>query len=358
MKIAVDAMGGDHAPEAVIQGSLQAMTRCNADLVLVGDEIQIREVLERLGCTADIGVVHCQEAVAMEEAGSVAIRKKRNSSLSVVMRLLAQGEVAAVVSAGNSSGVVAAAKHFVGLIPGLRRPALIVPIPNHTGRVFLADAGAHIDAEAVNLAQSAALAACYLTVTQGLDHPRVGLLNIGREPGKGTRVMQRAFTMLNRSSLHFVGNVEPQDLFSGAVDIAVCDGFAGNLVLKMVEGVSETLARMFEGQLNAEESEFCEELHRTIRLFQNTYHYPDVGGAPLLGVLKPVVLAHGRSNASAIASAICFAHHLAGERACERLAEELEVRGTMTEIRHLNGLHVLETLRSKWGRSAKEASPR
>jgi glycerol-3-phosphate acyltransferase PlsX len=358
MKIAVDAMGGDHAPEAVIKGSLLAMKWCDADLVLVGDELQIRRVLERLEYTGDIGVVNCQETIGMEEAGSVAIRKKANSSSSVAMRLLAQGEVAAVVSAGNSSAVVAAAKHFVGLVPGLRRPALIVPIPTHTGRVFLADAGAHVDAEAVNLAQSAALASCYLQVTECLDHPRVGLLNIGREPGKGTRVIQRAFTMLNRSSLHFAGNIEPQDLFSDSVDAAVCDGFTGNLVLKMVEGVSETLVRMLEEQLKAEKSEPCEKLRRSVRLFQGAHHYPDIGGAPLLGIGKTVVMAHGRSQPPAIANAIKMAHRLASGKIYERVADELETRGAMTEIRHLNGLHVLETLRSKWGRTAKEANPR
>jgi phosphate acyltransferase len=353
MKIAVDAMGGDHAPEAVVEGALLAKPQYPVGLVLIGDESLLRKFLGHTKEALTIEVVHAPETIGMGEAGPVAIRKKRDASLGVAMRLLATGEVDAVVSAGNSSAVVATAKHFVGLVPGLRRPAMAVPIPTNSGKVLLVDAGAHAEANTIHLAQSAALAHAYLKVSEGLALPRVGLLNIGREPQKGMKVIQKAFSLLQRSPLHFVGNIEPQDIFADTTDAAICDGFVGNLLLKMYEGLSETLLQFFDMQLAADEDDTRSRLHQILQRFQNVHHYQNVGGAPLLGVKQTVVVAHGRSRGPAISGAIRLAIQLVKDRVYERMAEEMERDCGLAELKHQNTLLMLEHFKSKWGFAQK-----
>jgi phosphate acyltransferase len=354
MKIAVDAMGGDHSPEAPVLGSLQAMPQCSAELVLIGREKQLRELLGDTVEGSKVRIIHASEMIGMGEAGPVAIRKKRGASLSVAMRLLAEGEVEAVVSAGNSAAIVATAKHFVGLIPGLRRPAMAVPLPTPAGSVLLIDAGAQTEANTVHLAQSAALAHTFLKVTQGLDHPRVGLLNIGQEPMKGRKVIQRAFALLERSSLHFIGNVEPQELFADRTDAVICDGFVGNILLKMYEGLMETFLQGLQQHLgNGDLQDPGESLGKALKRLQARHDYRNVGGAPLLGVQKPVVVAHGRSHGEAICNAILLASKVVSDRVYERLADGLEKDGILLDLRHQNTALVLEQLRHKWTFSQK-----
>ena len=233
---------------------------------------------------------------------------------------------------------------------------MAVPLPTPSGKVLLIDAGAQAEANTIHLAQSAALANVYLKVTQNLDHPRVGLLNIGQEPSKGIRVLRRAFALLERSNLHFIGNVEPQDLFTDRTDAAVCDGFVGNLLLKMYEGLLETLLHCLEANMDNPELGDNEGLRQLLQRFQGRYDYRNVGGAPLLGVRKTVVVAHGRSQAKAIANAILLASQLAGDKVYERLAAELEQDGVLVDLRHDNTTLMLEQLRSKWGFTAKQSS--
>ncbi len=354
MKIAVDAMGGDHAPEAVIEGAILAQPHCGAELVLVGNEARISGLLLRGGEARSMKVVHAPQAIAMGEAGPMAIRRKRESSLLVATRLLAEAEVDAVVSAGNTSAVVAAVKYLIGLLPGLRRPAMAVPLPTYYGKLVLLDAGAYAEAHTIHLAQSAALAGAYLHITEGLDRPRIGLLNIGREPIKGIRVIQRAFTLLNRSSLHFIGNVEPHDLFADLTDAVICDGFVGNVVLKMYEGFSETLSQFLASR--AEQyggGQAGNVLRQALDEFRRSCCYECIGGAPLLGARKTVVVAHGRSRPPAIANAIQLASHFVGKRVYEQMSEELEKDGILTDLKHQNALLMLETLRNKWGFTQK-----
>ncbi|MFP5212155.1 MAG: phosphate acyltransferase PlsX [Acidobacteriota bacterium] len=349
MRIAVDAMGGDHAPKAPVEGALLARPQCSADLVLIGNMEQIEE---QLGHEASsIEVVHAPETIGMEEAGPMAIRKKRDASLSVAMRLLAEGGVDAVVSAGNSAAIVAAAKHFIGLIPGLRRPAIAVALPTLMGRTLLLDAGAHAEADSIHLAQSAALAHAYLETTEGLSRPRIGLLNIGHEPTKGLKVIRKAHALLRWSSLNFIGNVEPQDLFHDRTDASVCDGFLGNLMLKMYEGVSETLLRFLEAQMADHEAR--DAVRAALLRYKSAFLYESVGGAPLLGTLKPVIVAHGRSPGSAIANAILRANRLAEENVYGRMAEETERGGVLTELKHYNALFMIESLKDRWGFTQK-----
>jgi glycerol-3-phosphate acyltransferase PlsX len=289
----------------------------------------------------------------MEEAGPIAIRKKRDASLNVAMQMLAGGEVDAVVSAGNTSAIVAAAKHYVELLPGLRRPALAVSFPTDTGRLVLLDAGAHAQAGTVHLAQSAALAHIYLKVTQGLDRPRIGLLNIGQEPVKGTRAVQRAFSLIKRSGLNFIGNIEPNDLFAGLADAVICEGFVGNIILKMYESLSEGLVRELGKKVEKCSFETRDELGRILEGFGRSYHYSHVGGAPLLGVKKPVVVAHGRSDSTAISSAIQLTCRVAAEGICRKMSTELEQDSALADFKYFNALLILENLKKKWGFSPK-----
>jgi glycerol-3-phosphate acyltransferase PlsX len=350
MRIAVDAMGGDNAPEAPIEATLLAKPQCPADLILFGNEIQLRQTLGREKEGFPTEVVHAPQTIGMGEAGPMALRWKREASLSVAMRYLAEGTVDAVVSAGNSSAIVATAKHFVGLVAGLRRPAMAVPLPAPAGKVLLLDAGAHAAADPIHLAQSAALAHAFLKVTENLAHPRIGLLNIGQEPVKGTKVIQRAFDLLERSRLNFIGNIEPQALFKNQVDIAICDGFVGNVLLKVYEGLSETLLQFLESQLvETVPDEARRVLQKTFEQLQQAYHYANIGGAPLLGIQKTVIVAHGRSQGPAIANAIHLAHQMVEGRVYERMREELENDPVLAELKHDNALLMLENFKNKWG---------
>ena len=355
MKIAVDAMGGDYAPEAVVEGVLLAEPQCPADLLLIGNQEQLQQVFEKLGTSSAVQVIHAPEVIGNGEAGSLAIRKKREASLSIAMRLLAEDAVDAVVSAGNSAAVVATAKHFVGLISGLRRPALAVPLPSSNGGALLLDAGAHAEASAIHLAQAAALAQAYLKATAGMDRARIGLINIGREPIKGPKVIQRTFALLERSRLHFIGNIEPQDLFDGHMDVAVCDGFMGNVVLKLCEGLSQYFMQSIEAEADGrEESDARRALPGTVSGLQKQYRYQDVGGAPLLGIRKTVVVAHGRSQGSAIANAIQRAFQLVDKKVYECMSDDLEKDSVLTELRNHNALLMLENIRLKWGFAQKK----
>ncbi len=350
MRIAVDAMGGDYAPEAVVEGALLAKPQCPAELVLFGKETQLREILSRFGAASSVQVVHAPQTIGMGEAGPMAIRWKREASLSMAMRFLAEGSVDAVVSAGNSSAIVATAKHFVGLAPGLRRPAIAVQIPTPSGKVLLLDAGAHTTTDTVHLAQSAVLAHVYLKITEGLDSPRLGLLNVGQEPSKGTKAIQRAFTLLKRSRLRFVGNVEPHGLFTDEVDAAVADGFVGNVVLKVYEALSETFLRFLDSRLDrCVEVAARDELESSSRYLHGLFNYEKEGGAPLLGVRKAVIVAHGRSRGSAVAEAIQQAFRSIRDKVCERMNDYLEHDPLLSELKHYNALLTLENLKSRWG---------
>lgn len=356
MKIAVDAMGGDHAPEAPVAGALLALPRCSAQLVLVGHEERLQRVLGTSRATAGMEILHAPESIGMEEAGPLAIRRKRASSLSVAMRLLSDQQVDAVVSAGNTAAIVAASRYLVGLLPGLRRPAMIVPVPTPSGNTVLIDAGAQAEAHPIHLAHSAAMARSYLKVRKSLDNPRIGLLNIGHEPLKGMRVIRRTFELLKRSSLNFIGNIEPQDLFSDRTNVAVCDGFVGNMLIKMFEGLSEKLVDFLIRSAENYQDPVRSGVGEILEDFERMYHYQNIGGAPLLGVRRPVVVAHGRSRSKAIASAILTACDLAGEKVYERMSDEMEKEGSLTELRHLNTMLILENLRNQVRLHSKKES--
>jgi phosphate acyltransferase len=351
MKIAVDAMGGDYAPEVVIGGALLAKPQCPAEIVLVGPNSQLQGILANAGSASELRVVNAPDTIGMEEAGPLAIKKKREASLPVAMRLLADGAVDAVVSAGNSAAIVATARHYVGLVHGLRRPALAVPLPVPGGSLLLIDAGGHTEASAIHLTQSAALAHAYLKVTSGIERPRIGLLNIGRERIKGTQEIQRAYVLLERSSLNFVGNLEPEDFFTDRGDAVVCDGFVGNVLLKLHECWAQLWLHRVEDYLQrqAVSKEMEQNLRQCFQHLGPSYDYRDVGGAPLLGLCKTVVVAHGRSREVAISNAIHLAVHSVQRENIAQAVAYLENHPILTELRQYSTRWLLERWKNKWG---------
>lgn len=307
MRIAVDAMGGDYAPRAVVQGALRAANHDGVSLLLVGDRKQLRAELKRAGDGGDrVEIVHADEVVGMEEPAVTPIRKKRRSSVRVCAELVREGEAQGMVTAGNTGAAMIVAKMVIGTVAGVDRPALAALLPSPVGRTVLLDVGANVDTKAPLLRQFAVMGHSYAQQVIGIRKPRVGLLSIGEEEGKGTDQTREVFRVLKTTGLNFVGNVEGRDIFNGSVDVVVCDGFVGNAVLKSAEALAQLLARMLQ-----------EELKRSVRtrlgyLFarpafaslRRRTDYREYGAAPLLGVEGGCFIGHGRSNAKAVQSSI------------------------------------------------------
>ncbi|QCQ22626.1 phosphate acyltransferase PlsX [Desulfoglaeba alkanexedens] len=355
MRIVLDAMGGDRAPRSLVEGALLARTRCPAEIVLAGDESTLRPLFADLlksrpeaAVSGGVSIVHAPEVVGMDEAGPAALRKKKASSLAVAMGLLAAGEADAVVSAGNSAAVVAHAKHHLGLVPGLRRPVLAVVIPTLRGNALLLDAGAHVEAKGIHLAQSAVLADAYLRLKDGLTRPRIALLNIGEEASKGPKVVRGAYGLLERTTLHFIGNVEAHQVLEGTTDAVVCDGFSGNNLLKFLEGVAEFLRRSAAIEPCLEPASGGSPSSNPWKEWAERMAARELGGAPLLGVLKPVVIAHGRSEAPSIANAVGEAFLSASSDLFRRMAEDCEQSRILSELKHQHAVYALERLKQTW----------
>ncbi len=305
--IAVDAMGGDFAPEAVVRGAHQAATEWKIPILLVGDRARIEPVLARLGpAQGTIEILHAQEAVGMDEPATTPLRKKPEASIKICAELVRDGRAQALVSAGNTGAAMIVAKVIVGSIQGVDRPALAAVLPNPRGSTVLLDVGANIDSKASHLRQFAIMGYFYAQEILGTDSPRVGLLSIGEEETKGTDLTRQVFQEMKAGGFNFIGNVEGSDVFRGTVDVVVCDGFVGNVILKSAESLAQALAGMMG-----------EELRRSWRTrlgyflakpalaaFRRRVDYREYGAAPLLGVEGGCLIAHGRSNPRAIANAI------------------------------------------------------
>ncbi|MEM7584816.1 MAG: phosphate acyltransferase PlsX [Acidobacteriota bacterium] len=320
MQIAVDAMGGDHAPRAVIEGAFQAAAS-GIEIVLVGDRAQLEPELERCGATPRaLRVEHAEEVVTMEDR-AVAVRKKRRSSIRVCTRLVKEGKAQAVVSAGNTGAAMIAAKTVIGSIPGVDRPALAAVFPVRGGRTVVLDVGANVSASAAHLRQFAVMGHFYAQGVLGTSAPRIGLMSVGEEEGKGTSLAREAFQVLKRTGLNFIGNVEGGDVFSGEVDVIVCDGFVGNVLLKSGESLAGYLGTLMRESLQSSwrtrlgyllaKPAFDEYRRRT--------HWSEYGAVPLLGVRAGCFIAHGRSNARAIRNAIQRAVEFCEARVHEKI---------------------------------------
>ena len=252
MKIAVDAMGGDHAPRAAVEGAHAAAVEDGAEVILVGREDVVRGELARLRDHGGrIEVVHAEEVVEMDDPAIAPLRKKRRSSIRIACELVKAGRAAAMVSAGNTGAAMTAAKMVIGTIPGVDRPALAAVLPNPTGRTVLLDVGANVGTKPHHLRQFAVMGHFYAQQVLGIASPRVGLMSVGEEEGKGTDFTREVFKVLKETGLNFVGNVEGRDVFNGNVDVIVCDGFVGNVVLKAAESLASMVGKMLEQELRA-----------------------------------------------------------------------------------------------------------
>lgn len=317
MRIALDVMGGDHAPQEIVKGAVAAAREYRCEIALVGKSSLIQEeLMQSGGRDSNLIIVDAPQVIEMDETPTLAIRQKPDSSIVVGINLLQKGEASAFVSAGNSGAVMAAAFLNLGKAKGIKRPALGTVFSFPTGRVFFLDVGANLECKPEFLVQFAYMGKIYMERVFGVKNPRIGLMSNGSEDTKGTEVVRKAHEMLRKSSdLNFVGNLEGGDLTKGKADVAVTDGFTGNIVLKASEGLTE----MVFDTLRKESSKAlhlgiaASVLRSTFQAIEKNLDYAEYGGAPLLGVKGNVIIAHGRSEAKAIKNAIG-----AAKRAVER----------------------------------------
>jgi glycerol-3-phosphate acyltransferase PlsX len=325
--VAVDAMGGDHAPAALVAGAAGAVRRGGVRVTLVGARPALEAALtaHRGVDAAALTVVDAPEVVAMDEAPLAALRRKPGASIRIAVDLVARGDAHAVFSAGHTGAALLAARGQLGLLPGVERPALAVTIPTRSGAAILLDAGASVDCRPDHLAQFGVMGAAYARVALGLARPNVGLLSIGPEAGKGNDLIREAHALLARAPIRFIGNLEARDLFTGRADVVVCDGFTGNVALKVGEGLVETIeALVLDATRAGELAGVGAVVEPVLSRLKQRVDYAQSGGAPLLGVAGVVVVGHGHSSPTAVENGILMASRLAGERIIDRLTKSLE----------------------------------
>jgi len=328
MRIALDAMGGDEAPRPIVQGGVEAAcTLDGLEVVLVGHRDQVGPLVREFGGdTAPVRVVHAAEVVEMDEPPAEALRRKPDNSILRCWELLARGEVDALVSAGNTGAVVGAGLFLRRFLPGIKRPGIAVTIPSPTGPCVLIDVGANTHPKPEHLFQYGLMGMVYVKEILHVERPRIGLLNVGTEGMKGNELTRETHRRFAGSHLagHFVGNIEGRDVFAGRADVIVCDGFVGNVVLKVCEGLvemmlrttAEEVLRRQDGQARAASLEAFETLKRR-------YHYSTYGGAPLLGIDGICIICHGSSDAAAIRNALRTAAEFARLRVNDKIRTEL-----------------------------------
>jgi phosphate acyltransferase len=327
MKIALDAVGGDHGPAPCVEGALQAVKACDVEVILVGDEAILKQECKRQSVhDPRLSIKHASQVVEMHESPAAVARKKRDSSIWVATELVKSGEAAAVVSPGNTGASMVASFFVLGLIKGVERPAIATSLPTLTGEAIMLDVGANVDCTANHLEQFALMGNDYGKHLLGKPNPRVGLLSIGEEDSKGNEVTKEAFKLLKASSMNFVGNVEGRDVYSGIADIVVCDGFIGNVALKISEGVADMIKRLLLKEISGN---FLGRLAYPLIAgplanLKRKIDYAEFGGAPLLGVNGVTMICHGRSSAKAIKNAIRRAKGMAEGGVRELIQRDIE----------------------------------
>lgn len=335
LKIAVDAMGGDYAPASEVQGALEASRDFDIRVKLVGraEEIEAELKKHRTGKGAEgIEVVDAREVIRMDDPVATTVRRKKDSSIRVAANLVKDGEAQALVSAGSTGAVMMTAKLTLGTVPGVDRPALAA-VPTITGRgTVILDVGANAECKAMHLYQFAVMGSLYAQAILKIDKPRVGLLSIGEEEIKGNDLTKEAFKLLKQSNLNFIGNVEGRDMYTGQADVIVCDGFTGNVALKVSEGVIETMMKLLKTELNVSLQTKAGALltRPAFQRFKQRLDYAEYGGAPLIGVKGITVICHGRSSARAIKNAIGVARNYCLAGMNEKIEEE--IGGSVSEI--------------------------
>ena len=324
--VAVDAMGGDNAPSVVIEGAVAAARRWQIPIVFVGDTPVIEAELAKHDCQGlQLSVVHASEVVGMHDSASDAVRKKKNSSIRVAFDLVKNGEAHAVVSAGHSGATMAAGMFVLKRIPGIDRPALATIFPNQIDQTLILDVGGNVDCKPYHLEQFALMGEVYARRLMGKKSPRVGVLSNGEEEGKGNDLTRETHKALVTAPFNYIGYVEGRDIFNGTVDVVVCDGFVGNVLLKVSEGLADTIGKMLKHEIK--QSLVAQVGYLLSRgafdKFKKRIDYSEYGGAPLLGIQGVGMVCHGGSNAKAIMNAIRMADEAVKQRVNDKLAELL-----------------------------------
>jgi glycerol-3-phosphate acyltransferase PlsX len=327
MRIAIDAMGGDAAPQAIVAGALIAARHVQAGLLLVGARDAIEAELARHPAAGglDLRIVDAPERVEMAEPAAAALRRKPRASIRVAMQAVVSGEADAVVSAGHTGATVMAAHGAFGLLAGVDRPALATAVPTRHDPAILLDSGATVGCRPQHLVQFAVMGSAYARVALGRREPRVGLLSVGEEESKGNELTREAHQLLKQAPIHFIGNVEGRDVFAGDADVIVCDGFTGNVALKVSEGLVETIETLLHDELQAT---FGGRMgfvlaRQAFRRFRRRVDYSEYGGAPLVGLRRLCIVGHGRSSAKAVANAVTMAARAVDEDLVGRLTRDL-----------------------------------
>lgn len=315
IRIALDAMGGDHAPAEIVKGAVLASTELPVSLILVGDETWLRKELTFYRKKEDISIFHASEVIGNDEPPVAAVKQKKNSSINVAVSLVKTRSADAVISAGNTGALMASALFGLGRIPGVERPAIATIFPIRNGSVLLLDMGANVDNKPKHLLQFAEMGAQYAEHVMHVHAPRVGLLNIGEEREKGNELTVESWPLLKGAKINFVGNVEAKEILSGKVDVVVCDGFVGNLILKFGESISAFIVELLKKELSKNlVTKFASFLLLpALANMKKSIDYDEFGGAPMLGINGVVFKAHGRARAKAIKNAIRVTHEAVKE---------------------------------------------
>ena len=328
MKIVVDAMGGEHAPEATVEGAVLAAREYETEIILTGLSDLIHPILDRFDPDHNlpIEVVHADEVVEMHDLPGKVLRSKRKSSMKIGLDKLKDGTALAFVSAGNTGAVLAYSTVILRPLKGVDRPAIAIQLPTLKGNAILLDAGANVDCKVTQLFQFGIMGHVFAEYILGKENPRVGLLSIGEEDGKGNEIVKEVFQMLKASHINFIGNIEGKEVYRGNADVIVCDGFTGNIALKISESlaamIGTNLKRMFQSNWASKLSYLL--LKPQLDEFKKKIDYSETGGAPLLGVNGVVIIAHGSSSPKAIKNAIHRACELCEKNINEHIREDIE----------------------------------
>jgi len=327
VKIVVDAMGSDNAPLAEVEGVLQALKEHDCEIILVGDETRIKEALNKHGGKPDkITIKHASEIIGMSEPAALSVRRKRDSSMVIGLDLIKHKQADAFISAGNTGAVVCAATLSLRLLPGIERPGIAVIMPTLTGTSMILDVGANISPKPMHMLQYGIMADAYSRYILKKSDPKVGLLNVGEEESKGTEFIKESHILLSESKLNFIGNIEGRDIYGGTADVVLCDGFVGNVILKVSESVVDTIVRLLRKEIKSSiiatlgaalSSSAFNELKKKM-------DYSEYGGAPLLGVDGRCIISHGSSNPKAIKNAVRVAIEYIRQDVNAHIVEELE----------------------------------
>lgn len=306
IRIAIDAMGGDYAPLEIVKGAVEAAKEFPVTILLVGDEKELHSQLSKYKGTESISIVHASQVINMGDAPAAAVKQKKDSSINVAVKLVAAGRADAVISAGNTGALMAASLFGLGRIRGVERPAIATMFPTTGKPVLLLDMGANVDCKPKHLKQFAEMGSAYAEHIMHTRNPRVGLLNIGEEPGKGNELTVESYKWLKEAKINFIGNVESKEIFSNKVDVIVCDGFVGNLILKLAESFGHTAVALLKKELFKSPLSILGAilLAKGLSNLKRTMEYDEYGAAPLLGIDGVCFKAHGRAKARAIRNAI------------------------------------------------------